>query len=452
MKLLVKALGILTVGAFILVNASCKKYLDKKPNNTLLIPGSLADLQTMLDSYNIMNNSNSGVSEVVAGDIYVTSTDFSSQYAASDRLFYVWDKDANLSDAWDYNYKSISYANIVLDELAKIKISGNQVTYNDLKGQALFFRSFYLWQLAQVYCKPYSSATAIEPGIALRLTSDINESTTRATVQQTYNRIVEDLKQAVELLPKTSISPVRPNRSASFAMLARVYLSMNDFINAGKYADSSLQIKNTLLDYNSLTASSGQPIPKMNIEVLFHATGGSYTIVPPIAKVDSLLYNSYDNDDLRKQIFFSTNADNSHSFKGSYGSDNSFIVFHGLSVDEMYLTRAESAAKAGNKDAALEDLNTLIQKRWKNTVAYPTITAVDANEALNKVLTERRKELLYRSLRWTDLRRRNLEGENISLKRVVNNTTYALPPNDPRWVLLIPLNIINISGIEQNPR
>lgn len=452
MKFFIRTLGILVFSTFILGLASCKKYLDKKPNKTLLIPGSLADLQSLLDNYNYMNQGNSGVSEIIGGDIYVTSSDWSSSYGIDDRQLYIWDRDANISDAWTFLYKPISYANIVLDELLKINSSSDRVTYNDVKGQALFFRSFYFWQVAQLYCRPYSSSAASDPGIALRLTSDINVASSRSTVQQTYDQIIVDLKQAVELLPKTSISPVRPDRAAAHAMLARVFLSMNDYVNAGKYADSSLQIKNTLLDYNSLISSSAQAIPKMNTEVLFHATGGGSAIVPPIAKVDSTLYNSYDNDDLRKQVFFLTNTDNSHSFKGSYGSDNSYIVFHGLAVDEMYLIRAESAARAGNKDAALTDLNILIQKRWKNTVAYPAITAVDATDALNKILTERRKELLYRGLRWTDLRRQNLEGGNIMLKRLVNNTTYSLPPNDLRWVLLIPLNIISLSGLEQNPR
>jgi len=452
MKLFIRIPGILLASLYLLGTVSCKKYLDKKPNTTLLIPGSLSDLQTLLDNYDYMNQGNSRVSEVIAGDIYITSSDWSSSTAIDEQLLYIWDKDASLSDAWTFLYKPISYSNIVLDELLKINSAANQATYNDVRGQALFFRSFYFWQLAQLYCRPFSNSASSDPGIALRTTSDVNARTSRSTVQQTYDRIIDDLKLAVTLLPQTSISPVRPGRVAAYAMLARVYLSMNDYISAGKYADSSLKITNTLLDYNTITASSAQPIPKMSSEVLFHATGGGGIIIPPIGKVDSMLYNSYDNDDLRKQVFFLTNADNSHSFKGSYGTQTSYVIFNGLAVDEMYLIRAESAARAGNKDAALADLNTLIQKRWKNSVPYPAITATDATDALNKIFTERRKELLYRGLRWTDLRRRNLEGANLMLKRLVNNTTYSLPANDLRWVLLIPTNIINITGIEQNPR
>jgi len=71
---------------------------------------------------------------------------------------------------------------------------------------------------------------------------------------------------------------------------------------------------------------------------------------------------------------------------------------------------------------------------------------------LNKILTERRKELLMRGLRWTDLRRLNKETAfATTLSRIVNGTTYTLPPNDPGYVFRIPLSVINFTGIEQNP-
>jgi hypothetical protein len=60
--------------------------------------------------------------------------------------------------------------------------------------------------------------------------------------------------------------------------------------------------------------------------------------------------------------------------------------------------------------------------------------------------------LLFRNLRWSDLRRFNLEGANITLKRIINGTSYTLPPNDLRWVLLIPDLETSRSGIPQNPR
>ena len=68
------------------------------------------------------------------------------------------------------------------------------------------------------------------------------------------------------------------------------------------------------------------------------------------------------------------------------------------------------------------------------------------------ILLERRKELLMRGLRWMDLKRLNMEGAAITLTRTVNGQVYTLPPNDLRYALPIPEDVIAISGMQQNPR
>ena len=45
-----------------------------------------------------------------------------------------------------------------------------------------------------------------------------------------------------------------------------------------------------------------------------------------------------------------------------------------------------------------------------------------------------------------------MEGANITLKRDLDGTIYTLPPNDPRYVMPIPQDEINLSHIEQNAR
>jgi hypothetical protein len=167
-----------------------------------------------------------------------------------------------------------------------------------------------------------------------------------------------------------------------------------------------------------------------------------------------VLFSSYDSNDLRKQLFFKKNVDNTYGFKGSYngtGARGEARNFSGITTDEMYLIRAECFARAQNKDSAMSYLNTLMQNRWRNT-SWSPITASDSQDALNKVLNERRRELVWRCIRWSDLRRFNLENANITLTRIVNGTVYTLPPNDLRWVMLIPWEVINTTNIQQNPR
>ena len=129
-------------------------------------------------------------------------------------------------------------------------------------------------------------------------------------------------------------------------------------------------------------------------------------------------------------------------FKGSYAQSTS-VHFSGITTAEMYLVRAECYARKGNKDAALADLNTLLVRRWKAGSFIP-VTAATSQDAFNKIMIERRKELLMRSLRWVDLKRLNKEGANIVLKRVENGQTYTLLPNANYYALPIPKDIIDL--------
>ena len=71
-------------------------------------------------------------------------------------------------------------------------------------------------------------------------------------------------------------------------------------------------------------------------------------------------------------------------------------------------------------------------------------------ELVTIILQHRRKELLMRGLRWMDIKRLNKEDADIILQRMVDNQVYSLPPNDKRYALPIPADIILHAGIEQN--
>ena len=110
----------------------------------------------------------------------------------------------------------------------------------------------------------------------------------------------------------------------------------------------------------------------------------------------------------------------------------------------------QRSARAGNMNSAMADLNTLLQNRWKAGTFIPLL-ALNASDALNQILMERRKELLFR-IRWIDLKRLNKGGANITLTRILNGQTYTLAPNSPLYVFPIPPDEIQLSGIQQNIR
>ncbi len=449
--------SILVIVLLLSLCTSCKKYLDKKPQQSLVVPSNLSELQAVLDDNQLVNISPNYL-ELVADNYYVLATTLNSGIQEEYRLNYLWDRNARIvnvssQEGWFSSYRTILKANLVLDLLPTISFEpSEQIAYNSLKGQALFHRAYQFYQLAQLFCRPYSSSAATDPGIVLKLTPLVTESYTRSTVQQTYDRIVADLKEAANLLPETALFPTRPSRAAAYGALSRTYLSMRDYDNARIYADTALSLKSTLLDYKSLIPANTLPVNYLaNPEVLFESVGANDLLTYPRAIVDSNLYQSYSSSDLRKQVFFGDFGGGKHYFKGSYFSTGNFYdPFTGVVTDEIYLIRAECFARAGNKNGAMADLNFLLRNRYDNT--FTDLTATDATDALTKILVERRKELIFRGVRWTDLRRFNMENANITLTRIINGITYTLPPNDLRWVLLIPEDEINRSGIPQNPR
>jgi len=227
---------------------------------------------------------------------------------------------------------------------------------------------------------------------------------------------------------------------------------MSDYKDAQTSATNALAINNQLTDFNTLDQGTDTPFPLfIPDEYFLSTTWGNYLTSSYYAFIDSNIVRSYDPNDLRSRIYLKSYGDG-YYFSGNYYPNNNAQLFSGLAVDEVYLTRAECYARAGDIANAMKDLNTLLKTRWV-TGTYVNMTASTATEALNLVLTERRKELIMRNTRWTDLRRLNLDPATaVTLTRILDGVTYTLPPNDLRYTLLIPQSVIINSKIEQNPR
>jgi tetratricopeptide (TPR) repeat protein len=431
----------------------CKKdWLEEKSDISYATPGTLDDFQKLLDNSTVFNTIHTYLGELSSGDFYILPATFTSQSVIRQNC-YIWatslypgQTEAISINDWFYPWQRIFYANNVLDGLAKMMATGER--YNSIKGAALFYRGFNYYTLLQEFAPPFKPTSATtDLGMPLRLTSNIEASYSRSSVQATYDQIIADLKAAIPLLPITPAYKTRPSKPAVYALLSRVYLNMFQYENAGKYADSCLQLYKTLIDYKTLSSTATFPIAVMNAEVIYHMAFSNVTMFSSANMiVDSNLYASYTNDDFRKTIFYATSGTKA-SYKGSYSGN--VLLFGGIATDEVLLTRAECYARQGNVQNSMRDLDSLTIKRYKT---FTQNTATSAAEALNKVLAERRKELVFRGLRWTDLRRLNLEGANIQLTRVLNGTTYTLPPNSKRYVLAIPDDEIATSGIQQNDR
>lgn len=434
----------------------CGKLLNEPSDKSLAIPSSLEDLQALMDRPDKSITGYTPAGEESADDFYLVDADYQGLSTTWDQRRYTWAADdifANVSSGanpWNGGYFSIYASNAVLDFLPAIKGAESEAG-RYIKGQALFWRGFHYFDMAQVWTLPYdANASGSEMGLPLRLDPDFNVPSIRSTLEETYRQIFKDLKEAIPLLITRPTHPVRASRQGAYGVLARAYLAIRDYEKAGLYADSCLMLHSVLLDFNELNASAPFPIGAFNEESITAAMAIGGLVDPNIAKVNPDVYALYQAGDLRKKNFFRSNPDGTHRFKGGFtGSQTLFI---GITTGEMLLIRAESNARKGEIQKAMNDLNTLLRSRWDDNVPFVPYTASTTDEAKKLVLEERRKELIMRGLRWMDIRRLNLEGANITQTRTVGGQTYTLPPNDPRYALALPEDLLERSGMPQNRR
>jgi len=436
---------------------SCTKYLDKKPDSSVAVPTTLDNLQALLDFTNVMNLETTPAFGAASSDDYFLLEQDYDHYVTQAQQVYTWNReDYVFPNDWAQAYTPIYNANYCLDQIDKISINDKTKSeWDNVKGSALFFRSYYFLDLLWTFSKAYdSSSFNTDLGIVLRLGSDFNVPSKRATVKECYDRVIEDTRSSIGLLPDHPQVDTRPSKEAAFGLLARAFLSMRVYDSALKYSNLCLQLNSNLIDYNGDNDINGSidaqaPFKIFNKETLFYTEMYNGLINNSwVAKIDTLLYAKYDSNDLRKTAFFAP-VGNYYKFKCIYTGDI-YNYFTGIATDEIYLIRAESEAHLGDFASAMNDLNTLLSKRWRTGTFVP-LTSTNSTEALNIIRTERRKELIDRGVRWIDIKRYNKENANINLKRKIKGQTYTLSPNSNYYALPLPADIIKIAGISQNP-
>lgn len=442
--------------------SSCgREFLEIKRDKSDAVPTTIEDFQAILDDGSrTMNTISSHELGTIGADEFYVTDQYWNSFDPSQRNAYIWAKDRvydreQVPD-WNNAYRRILFANTALEGVQKIEPTPEeQKAWNNVKGGALFFRAFSFYQLAQLFCKSYDPQSASQNmGIPLRLEPDITLKMPRATLEATYRQVINDLKEAADLLPVDPLINMRPSRPAAYALLARCFLNMENYGEALHYADACLQLKNELIDFNEVdlerdTYATFDFMVETNPEVLFMC----YMAKPSILSygrfnADTVLLNTYRETDLRRSAYF-REYNGTIVFKGAYSGT---AFFTGLATDEVLLIRAECYARLGDIQLALADLNRLRRHRFENEQFLP-VTATSKEEALTLILNERRKELVLRGTRWEDLRRLNKDERFAkTLIRVIGGQQHELPPNDLRYVWPIPDDAIELGGLTQNPR
>ena len=439
------------------------------------------------------------------------SSDFvNSDYSRKDQIFgyYTWQQRCGVNEQgtswadesrdWTKLYYHVNIVNNVID-LIDEQITGSEderLGALRLKGEAYFLRGAYYFTLVNLYGKPYSAATATQdPAVPLKLSGEIQDVVFgRESVAEVYEQILSDLKTAETCLGQTPdpATVYQADSTALHLLLSRVYLYMQNWEQALKYARKVIGVRPELRDLNDF--NSGGFLDKSSEETIF-SMGGNNIVCNTVNlnaafQVSGELYDTYDDNDLRKNIFFwkynnfigyakvgagpgsfgqTPDPDNREYYYFCYAmyypgtrlgvSDNWL-----LRTAQAYLNGAEAAAYLGDERTARELLEALRVKRWDREKYEPIQKTGEA--LVTEIRDERRRELCLEGHRWFDLRRYMVcekypftkEIQKVyyvyddSGNQIIEKRVYKLEKNDPAYTLPIPYEVLDYNtGMEDNP-
>ena len=144
---------------------------------------------------------------------------------------------------WFYYYKLVANANGVICNIDNASGSAADKAY--VKAQALVFRAYSFFRLAELYAYRWSDHQGDCQGILLRLdqsTGDLAPS----TLKETYAQIYADLDEAIALFQSSGQDRKadefwKPNLDVAYAVYSRAALTREDWANASKYAKLARQ-------------------------------------------------------------------------------------------------------------------------------------------------------------------------------------------------------------------
>jgi tetratricopeptide (TPR) repeat protein len=341
-----------------------------------------------------------------------------------------------LRDMWRDHYATINRANIVLyalDSSAQVIADPNYArSAPRQRGEALAIRAICHFNLTRLWCLPYDvnnpgNNTAEQGGVVLRLNStrtEQNLSKPRATLEETYNQVIADFKQAETLL---SAFPTPANRDRLSADAVRALLARVLFYK-GEYAEAVTYAKKVL--------STGKYELSDSLQLLYRQSGAAMELGPTNRPetIFQLSNTALDNSNSLPG-FYSTAGGGyvvlmKSDFKASFSSNdrrraltNAFGVclkyinpvsisgapivspnVHIIRLAELHLILAESnLISGGDAQEALNSYNAVYLRAMRGGTAETSTTGL-----LDKVREQRRKELFFEGDRYGNMRRLGL--------------------------------------------
>lgn len=319
-----------------------------------------------------------------------------------------------MKNIWNAWYNGIYRCNDVLGHMAgKTLVNGDKY-----RGEALFLRSWWYFSLYRVFGGVPVTTTVVSPADAKNIA--------RCSDEDMYNRLTEDLTEAIALLPeKRSKEVARVTKIAAQALLAKVYLTF------GKYPEAQKVLEDAMTDTGyGLMATTAQVFDisnKMNKEIIFalyynktndHGHGYWYsTNTNVLADVRNptpefkAIYSAEDNrlnlintyTKITNSLYAMTKWMDTYDAQFTQQVGNDFPLLRYADVVLMY---AETLGQQGNISGALTYLN---KTRKRAGLAELTEAEVaDKKAFIQELADERGREFALEGQRWFDLVRLDL--------------------------------------------
>ena len=232
--------NIFLVVAGLAVFSSCEKILTFEPEGEGIILEEQAlqtkeDLQKLLNSVydveaNFLGGQNQNFSELLADNVSLPNNndDYQQIWRHGSNFF-----NGTVSNVFADAYRAIYRSNVVLKDMGRIEMSAEEM--QRFEGEALFIRALNHFVIVRQFAQPYGFNTNnTQLGIGVK-TEPTFDPVYRESVNDVYEQIVADLKNAEAKLPENN--GIYADQFAAKALLAKVYLDMSDWQNAYDYAN-----------------------------------------------------------------------------------------------------------------------------------------------------------------------------------------------------------------------
>ena len=372
---------------------------------------------------------------------------------------------------WIKHYVAVNRSNFVIENISNM---GSDQIKDDVRkqliGEAKFLRALAYFNLVRIY--------GGVPLVLKQTTSLDGLEVPRNTVDKCYEQIITDLQEAKSVLPAIGQLPEgylgRATKGSASAMLAKVYLTREDYQNVVKETSEVMQMGYKLwenyADNFDVEKENGQ---ESIFEIQYKrntpgVSGSNYNgyYRPPFVNINGWVgygddpvtrnhYECYEDGDLRRDVnvrlytkeeypnmssnyefpcYVNKFQDPSPLAVRSQGGENNYPI---LRYSDVWLMRAEAlnAINTSNIEA-YECLNVIRRRAFG--LNMNEASAIDIKPGLSKedfldvILLERRKEFAFEGQRRFDLVRTHklkeaMMAQNPTIGAVVEEKHYLLP-------------------------